>query len=83
MYILIYLYIYIQNNKMARKKNTQLERTSVMIHKTLYNDFKIKCIDDNFNLQKLVNRAIHIYLNDEGFHDNIIKYNKLISSGSL
>jgi hypothetical protein len=39
--------------------NTKL--TSVKILKILYEDFRVKTINSNMNLQKLTNRAIDMY----------------------
>ena len=42
-----------------------LKLTSVKIADRLFEDFKISSIRHKFNLQKLVNRAVHLYLKDE------------------
>ena len=39
--------------------------TSVKILKELYKKFKIKTLDDEFTLQKLVNRSMNLYVNDD------------------
>ena len=49
--------------------NTKL--TSVKILKILYEDFRVKTINSNMNLQKLTNRAIDMYLTDENFRNNL------------
>jgi hypothetical protein len=56
--------------------------TSVKILKELYKNFKIKTLDDEFTLQKLVNRSMDLYVLDTKFKSRIQKYDKLISSGS-
>tara|TARA_B100000131_G_scaffold62223_1_gene58334 strand:+ start:325 stop:522 length:198 start_codon:yes stop_codon:yes gene_type:complete len=56
--------------------------TSVKIIKGLYENFKIKTVNSNMNLQKLVNRAIHQYLSDEVVKESIETYDKLHLSGS-
>ena len=56
--------------------------TSVKILKDLYRNFKSKTIDDEFTLQKLVNRSMDLYVLDEEFKSMIHKYDKLIPSGS-
>ena len=61
-------------------KNTKL--TSVKILKILYEDFRVKTINSNMNLQKLTNRAIDMYLTDENFRDNLETYEELTISGS-
>ena len=43
---------------------------------------KVKTVNSNMNLQKLVNRAIHQYLNDEDAKELIETYDKLHLSGS-
>ena len=44
------------------KHETKL--TSVKILKSLYEQFKFKTVNSSMNLQKLVNRSVHQYLND-------------------
>ena len=62
------------------KKNTKL--TSVKVIKSLYEKFKVKTVNSNMNLQKLVNRSMHQYLNDSVIKEQIEVYNKLHISGS-
>ncbi len=45
--------------------------TSVKIKEGLRKDFKKTCLDTNINLQKLVNRSIYLYVNDEGFRKKV------------
>ena len=47
--------------------NTKL--TSVKILKILYEDFRVKTVNSNMNLQKLTNRAIDMYLTNENFRN--------------
>ena len=60
----------------------EIKLTSVKIIESLYNNFKVKTVNSNMNLQKLVNRAIHQYLNDEDAKELIETYDKLHPSGS-
>ena len=60
--------------------NTKL--TSVKILKILYEDFRIKTINSNMNLQKLTNRAIDMYLTDENFRNSLETHEDLTISGS-
>jgi|TARA_Y100000361_G_scaffold84910_1_gene75271 hypothetical protein len=60
--------------------NTKL--TSVKILKILYEDFRVKTINSNMNLQKLTNRAIDMYLTDNDFRDNLETHEELTISGS-
>ena len=56
--------------------------TSVKILKELYIKFKTNTLDDEFTLQKLVNRSMDLYVLDTNFKDKIQSYDKLIPSGS-
>ena len=47
--------------------NTNLKLTSVKIVDHLFEDFKVSSIRHKFNLQKLTNRALHLYLTNEEF----------------
>ena len=48
----------------------------------LYNAFRYKTVNSSMNLQKLVNRSIHKYLNDDIVREDIETYDKLYISGS-
>tara|TARA_R100000008_G_C3578835_1_gene167044 strand:+ start:1095 stop:1301 length:207 start_codon:yes stop_codon:yes gene_type:complete len=61
-------------------KNTKL--TSVKILEGLYNSFKLATVNTKMTLQKLTNRSIDMYLNDENFREEIETSQKLIESGS-
>jgi hypothetical protein len=56
--------------------------TSVKILKDLYLNFRHKCLDDDMNLQKLVNRSIFLYNNDNVFREKINISDDLFASGS-
>jgi len=60
--------------------NTKL--TSVKILKELYKKFKSSNLDDEFTLQKLVNRSMDLYLLDENFNNQIKNWHNLKQSGS-
>ena len=60
--------------------NTKL--TSVKILKILYEDFRVKTINSNMNLQKLTNRAIDMYLTDDEFQNDLETHGELTISGS-
>jgi hypothetical protein len=53
--------------------NTQL--TSVKVDKDLFDNFKVECVRRKFSLNKLVNRAIDLYLTDENFRKQLTNYN--------
>ena len=81
--LLIELYIYIYrviNKELVMKHESKL--TSVKILKSLYEQFKFKTVNSNMNLQKLVNRSIHQYLNDMTIKEQMESYDKLFVSGS-
>ena len=66
-------------NVMAEK--TQL--TSVKILTGLYKDFKVSTINDGITLQKLVNRSLDLYLNNEDYRKQLTNYKELAdASGS-
>jgi len=60
-----------------------LKLTSVKIVEHLFEDFKVSSIRYKFNLQKLANRAVHIYLTDEEFRKKLNNHTDLTVSGSL
>ena len=62
-------------------KNLRL--TSVKIVDHLFDEFKVSSIRHKFNLQKLVNRAVHLYLEDEDFRKKVHNHTDLTISGSL
>ena len=62
--------------------NKDYKLTSVKILKELYRNFKSQTFDDEFTLQKLVNRSMDLYVLDEDFRGKIKQYDNLIPSGS-
>ena len=56
--------------------------TSVKILGSLYSQFKVVTVNSPTTLQKLTNRCIHLYLNDNSFRETVENYDKLIVSGS-
>jgi hypothetical protein len=60
---------------MINKKEKTL--TSVKIQSNLFQDFKIECVKRKFSFQKLADRAIHLYLTDDGFRKTINNHNNL------
>lgn len=57
--------------------NDELKLTSVKVLKELHTKFKQDIADNNFSLQKLVNRALSLYIEDEEFKTSIEEYNDL------
>lgn len=64
-------------------KNEKLTLTSVKVHPDLFEEFKVASIKNKFNLQKLTNRAIHLYLSNDDFRKQLHNHTDLIMSGSL
>ena len=65
---------------MKMKSETKL--TSVKIITDLYKKFKAVALNEEFTLQKLVNRSMDKYLKEEEYKRTIVKYDKLQVSGS-
>ena len=61
-------------------KNTKL--TSVKILEALYERFKLNTVNTKMTLQKLTNRSVDRFLQDEKFREEIETYDNLIVSGS-
>ena len=59
-----------------------LKLTSVKLLDNLYKKFKVSNLDDNFTLQKLVNRSMDLYVHDEKFRKAINEWKNLEPSGS-
>ena len=59
-----------------------LKLTSVKLLDNLYRKFKISNLDDNFTLQKLINRSMDLYVHDEEFRNQINEWQNLKPSGS-
>ena len=60
--------------------NTKL--TSVKILKKQYENFRVKTINSDMTLQKLINRAIDKFLTDEEFRNDLETHEELTISGS-
>jgi ABC-type amino acid transport substrate-binding protein len=56
--------------------------TSVKIITDLYKRFKGVALNEEFTLQKLVNRSMDKYLKDEEYKKSITEYDELQISGS-
>ena len=59
-----------------------LKLPSVKLLDNLYKKFKISNLDDNFTLQKLINRSMDLYVHDEDFRNQINEWKNLKPSGS-
>jgi len=56
--------------------------TSVRIITDLYKKFRSVALNEEFTLQKLVNRSMDKYLKDEEYKKSIVEYDALQISGS-
>lgn len=56
--------------------------TTVKILKDVYSKFKKVSFDSNITLQKIVNRSLELYTNEEEFQMKINEFTELQSSGS-
>ena len=56
--------------------------TTVKLLDDLYKKFKISNLEDNFTLQKLVNRSMDLYVKDDKFRKTIVEWDNLKPSGS-
>ena len=56
--------------------------TSVKIITDLYKKFKSVALNEEFTLQKLVNRSMDRYLRDVDYKKSIVEYDNLQVSGS-
>ena len=60
----------------------ELKLTSVKILKSLYDRFKVTTVNTKMSLQKITNRSVYLYLNDNGFKEKINNSDNLKISGS-
>jgi hypothetical protein len=51
--------------------------TSVKVNSELWELFRIDCVKYKFSLQKLTDRAIHLYLTDESFRKQLHNHTDL------
>ena len=56
--------------------------TSVNVLEDVYNKFKVKAVNSEINLQKLVNRSLDLYNNDEVFRDKVNNHDNLTTTGT-
>jgi|TARA_B100001123_G_C14439101_1_gene681871 hypothetical protein len=61
---------------------SETKLTSVKIITDLYKKFRGVALNEEFTLQKLVNRSMDKYLRDEEYKKSIVEYDNLQVSGS-
>ena len=59
-----------------------LKLTTVKVIDELYKKFKNETIENEFSLQKLVNRTLDKFVYDEEFRKSILEHQNLHQSGS-
>jgi len=64
-------------------EKNKLQLTSVKVHEHLFDEFKVACVRTKFSLQKLTDRAIHLYLTNDDFRKQIHNHSTLSLSGSV
>ena len=64
------------------KKFVVPKLTSVKIIESLYNKFKLKTVNTDMTLQKLTNRSVNMFLENEEFRESVETYENLKISGS-
>jgi hypothetical protein len=65
-----------------KKNKTETKLTTVKIIKDIYSRFKQVSFDSNITLQKIVNRSLTKYVEDDGYRIEINEYTELATSGS-
>lgn len=60
----------------------EIKLTSVKVISELYKKFKNETIDNEFSLQKLVNRTLDKFVYDDDFRKQILEHETLHQSGS-
>ena len=63
-------------------KKAETKLTSVKIISDLYQTFRVASVSEHgITLQKLVNRSINLYLNDENYKNNLNNYKLYFNNG--
>lgn len=63
--------------------NPSLKMTSFKTHETIAERFKLETLRNKMSIQKVLNRAMDLYINDKEFRSIINNYTNLATSGSL
>ena len=58
-------------------------RTSVQIPESLFGKFKLECVKNKFNLRKLVERSMFLYITEENFKNSLHNILDTQITGSL
>jgi len=60
----------------------EVKLTSVKVISELYKKFKNETVENEFSLQKLVNRTLDLFVYDEDLRKKILEHDNLHQSGS-
>ena len=63
--------------------NSKQQLTSVKVDGELFDEFKVLCVRTKFSLQKLADRALHLYVTNDDFRKQIHGYVDTIYTGSI
>ena len=58
-------------------EKNKLQLTRVKVHGHLFDEFKVACVRTKFSLQKLTDRAMHLYLTSEEFRKQVHNHSNL------
>lgn len=67
---------------MTKPKDENYKLTTVKIITDIYSKFKRTSFDSGITLQKVVNRSIHLYTENDEYRNHINNYDELQCSGS-
>jgi hypothetical protein len=68
---------------MAKATTKELQLTSVKVDPQLFSEFKVQCVQTRFTLQKLTDRALHLYITNDEFRNQIHGYSNTEFTGSI
>jgi len=54
-----------------------MKLTSIKLLDDIYKKFKVLAVYDNITVQKLVNRSMELYINEEKYREMILKHDRL------
>ena len=65
---------YLKQSIMPKVGKSDKQLTSVKVDPKLFEEFKIHCVKYKFSLQKLTDRAIHLFISDPEFRKMITNH---------
>ena len=64
------------------KNDNKTKLTSIKVLSNIYQSFRVLCVQNGNTLQRVVNRTLYLYLNDQDFRETIDSVSELEISGS-